>query len=59
MKIKCSKIGVKRIFNRKISGDGVDFVDGIATVGREVGEQLIAIYPDLAEVKSKAKKKED
>ena len=60
MKIKCSKQGVRQIYNRTISDEPVIFVDGIATVDKEVGELLIANYPDLAAVKSKAKnKKED
>lgn len=56
MKIK-SNNPIKWLFNRNISTEKIEFVNGVATVDKEVGEKLLKEYPDLAMVK--AKKKEE
>lgn len=60
MKIKCANKGIKWIFNREISENRIEFDENHeANVSKEVGEQLLDLYPDLAKAKSKAKSKEE
>ncbi len=59
MKIKCGNKGVRWVHHREISDDRIEFDEnGYATVSKEVGELLIAL-PDIVEVKSKTKIKEE
>lgn len=56
MKIKAPK-HIRFVGNKEISPDRIVFDDkGIATVSREVGEQILELYPDFVEVKTKTKK---
>lgn len=57
MEIRTKNKALKWLFNREFSDERVEFINGVATVSKEVGDKFLAAYPDLAEVQ--AKKKEE
>lgn len=58
MKIASKSKAIKWLFNREISDERIEFVNGVANVTKDVGEKLLEVYPDLAKVKAKKSKEE-